>query len=297
MKTQQCFVLLGSLSTLILGCGLVIVAESLIDADVVLRHTEPGFARTVFWLGIGACVAGSVGTLGACLSSRPALCLYGVSAFAIAVIGVIVGGLLLAVANMHAEEIPRSCTLPASAIERKNAKSQQYQRSYDSMEQALRNCRRNGRPSALGLQDCGQLGKDDAGRWFEEDPHLELVAWLEQQGGCSGFCQGDLPLFAFPAQSGGALVDQSSKRHPRDPCINQFANQLRARGSLAGGIVFLLSAPLLFGVCGASWIVCYPPPRRRKGYVEPRSDDEGLESNRLLDDSDGDDRGAASDSS
>jgi len=158
------------------------------------------------------------------------------------------------------------------------------------MKQALGNCRRNGRPSALGLQDCGQLGKDDAGRWFEEDPYLELVAWLEQQSGCAGFCQGDPPLFAFPALPGGAAVDQSSKRHPREPCVQRLANELRARGSLAGGLTLLLSAPLLFGVCGASWIVCYPPPRRRKGYVEPHSDDEGPESNRLLYESDGDEQ-------
>mmetsp|Transcript_95675 Transcript_95675/g.205273 ORF Transcript_95675/g.205273 Transcript_95675/m.205273 type:complete len:304 (+) Transcript_95675:163-1074(+) len=284
MKTQQCLVLVSALVTVALGLLLVLIAKSLMAPDVLLRSAEPGFARAVLNLGAMACAVGGLGALGACASSRIALCLYGVCALATAVAGVVVGGSLLAAVNVHGEEINQACMVSQHHQQTGSELTNRYQLSYGSMKEALVNCRRNARPSAVGLQDCGQLGKDSQGVWFEEDPQRDVFAWLEEISGCGGFCLNDVALFGFPAVPGGPAVGQAGKRLPRVACFRRFTSELQARGDRAAALVLLLSLPLLFSVCGATWIICYPPPRTRQGYTHAGDvDDEDLaESDSLL---------------
>merc|ERR1712232_697718 len=137
-----------------------------------------------------------------------------------------------------------------------------------------------------GLADCGRLGKDDRGRWFEEVPEKALTAWVEKQYGCGGVCVSDLALFAFPHVPGGAPVDQSSKLKVREPCYTGFAHELEVQGDLAALLLFAASVPHLVAMCSALWIVCHPPPRQRDEYVLPSGHDAGDvedgESDRLL---------------
>lgn len=280
MKTQQCCVLAGALATISLGSALVSVSWLLLDADVVLRHLEPSFSPAIFWLGVLVCLIGLLGGIGTCLSSRPLLGIYGISDFVAGVTGVVIGGVLIFTANMHGSDIEQSCALFRQTGHGSSALGKQYQASYDSMKQALQNCRRHGRPGALGLQDCGRLARDFDGHWFQEDPQRELFSWTELASGCGGFCSGDLPLFGFPAP-GGVATDQASKMKSRSPCYKRLTSELRARGSLKGTLVIVLSIPLLVAFCCSMWIVCHPPPHARKDYLHPSEMDE-VESDRLL---------------
>jgi hypothetical protein len=254
-----------------LGALLALVALRFMDPSVPLHLMEPAFEPAILILGGALCAVGLVGVCGACLASRPTLCAYGVSTLLVAITAFIASGILLATVNGHGEEIASSCALQGSTGQMWSKIATKYQASYDSMRQALVNCRKNGRPTALGLQDCGQLGKDSAGNWYLEDPLQPLFQWIERASGCGGFCVGDLPLFAYPAKPGGdpSAVDQSTKQKRRNPCYQQLVDRLEATGDQSAGMVIALAVPLLFAVCGALWIVCYPPPRSRKGYVHP----------------------------
>eukprot|EP00747_Dinoflagellata_sp_TGD_P162926 gnl/TRDRNA2_/TRDRNA2_181087_c0_seq1.p1 gnl/TRDRNA2_/TRDRNA2_181087_c0~~gnl/TRDRNA2_/TRDRNA2_181087_c0_seq1.p1 ORF type:complete len:313 (-),score=55.67 gnl/TRDRNA2_/TRDRNA2_181087_c0_seq1:20-958(-) len=280
MKTQQCCVLSGALGTTLLGASLVVVSQCSLATNILLRFLEPQFAPAVLALGAAASTAGFVGAVGAGLASRIALGIYGVLTLLIAVTGFVIGGLLLALANGHGEEISRHCMMDQQTGQTWSQLTSEYQSSYDSMKEALLNCRRNGNPSALSLEDCGQLARDSKGRWFAEDKHRFLFAWIEEQSGCGGFCAGDLALFGFAEQAGG-IVDQSNKQSRRKPCFNEVVQRLEADGDRSAGLIVGLSAPLFFAVCGALWIVCYPPPKSRKGYVHAPHHDSG-ESGRLL---------------
>jgi len=293
MKTQQCCVLTGALATIPLGSALVSVSWLLLDTDVVLRHLEPSFAPAVFWLGILMCLNGLLGALGSCLSRRSALGIYGIFDLLLGIVGLVLGGVLVFKANMHGADIEQSCALFQQAGQSSSALGKQYQASYDSMKQALQNCRRNGRPGALGLQECGRLGRDLDGHWFQEDPQQELLSWTELVSGCGGFCAGDLPLFGFPAP-GGTAINQASKTRSRSPCFKRLAGELRTRGSLKGAIIMALTLPLLVAFCCSMWIICHPPPRARKDYLHPSENDE-LESDRLL--SHGNSRGSSPENS
>jgi len=280
MKTQQCCVLTGALATLLLGSALVSVSSLLLDADVVLRNLESSFITSIFWLGVFVSIIGLFGSLGSCLSSRPTLAIYGICDFLFAIVGLVLGVVLVFKANMHGADIQRSCTLFQQTGQSSSALGKQYQGSYDSMKQALQNCRRNGRPAALGLQDCGRLGRDLDGHWFQEDPQRELLSWTELVSGCGGFCAGDIPLFGFPAP-GGKAIDQASKLRSRSPCYKTLAGELQARGSAKGAFIIVLSLPLVLASFCSAWIVCHPPPRARKDYLHP-SEIDPLESDRLL---------------
>lgn len=282
MKTQQFCVLTGALATILLGIALVSLSWLSLDGDLVLRHLEPSFSPVVWWLGVFVCLIGLVGAVGSCLSSRLTLGIYGTCDLLLAIMGLVVGGVLIFTANMHGADIEQSCTLFQQAGQSSSALGKQYQASYDSMKQALQNCRRNGRPAALGLQDCGRLGRDVDGNWFQEDLQQELLSWTELISGCGGFCTDDLPLFGFPA-SGGKAIDQASKTRSRSACYKALTGELRMRGSLKGAFIMTLSLPLLVTFCCSAWIVCQPPPRARKDYLHP-SDTDQLESDRLLPD-------------
>jgi hypothetical protein len=182
-------------------------------------------------------------------------------------------------ANMHSVDINQSCKLFDQAGQSDSALGKRYQASYDSMKQALQNCRSNGRPAALGLLDCGQLGRDNDGKWFQEDPQMEMLSWIEGFSGCGGFCASDLPLFGFPEKPSGKIADQSTKMKRRAPCYTSVVGELQVRGSTRGAFISFLCLPLLASVIGAGWILCYPPPRMREDYM---SDDGDLESTRLL---------------
>lgn len=279
MKTQQCCVLTGAIGTILVGLAQVSVSRLLLNADVVLRHLESSFAPVLFALGVFLCMSGILGICGSCLSSRLTLGIYGLVSLLAAIVGLVLGGALLFAANMHSVDIQQTCNLFHMSGQDSSSLGRQYQASYDSMKQALQNCRRNGRSGALGLQDCGQLGRDNSGRWFQEDPQMEVLLWTERLSGCGGFCTSDLPLFGFPA--GAQPIDQSSKLKQRSPCYKAVARELQVRGSMKGALITLLSLPLLAAVGGALWILCYPPPRLRKDYLHP-SDVDNLESNRLL---------------
>lgn len=286
MKTQQCCVLASALGTIIVGIALVSVSRFLLSADVVLRNLEPSFGPAVFALGVSVCFIGAIGTCGSCLSSRIALSVYGLGDLLTALAGLVLGGSLLFMANMHSIDIVQSCSLFQQSGQSSSALGKQYQESYDKMKQALQNCRRNGRAGALGLQDCGRLGRDNNGNWYQQDPRREMLSWIEAFSGCGGFCAGDMPLFGFPAP-GGQATDQSSKTSLRDPCYKSLAGELQVRGSANGVIITVLSLPLVVAVCGAAWTLCYPPLRARKDYFHPAdflrtSDDDHLESDRLL---------------
>lgn len=281
MKTQQCCVFTSAIATILLGVVLVSASKFLLEPDLVLRHLEPFFAPAVLGLGIAVCFIGLLGSVGACCSSRLILVAYGIGDLIAAIVGVALGGSLLFTATMRSADIQQSCALQKQAGQSSSALGKQYQASYESMKQALQNCRRNGRPAALGLQDCGQLGRDNYGHWFETDRQRELFAWVEGLSGCGGFCTGDLPLFAFPAMPGGPVVDQSSKLKRRMPCYAKLASELQVRGSMKGLIIMVLALPLLIAVCGVLWIVCNPPPVARKDYLSP-SEADRMESDRLL---------------
>lgn len=280
MKTQQCCVLTGALATTLLGSALVAVNWLLIDGDVVLRNLEPRFSPWIFWVGVFVCTFGLLGSIGSCLSSRPALAIYGICDLVLGIIGLVLGGVLMFTANMHAADIRQSCTLFRQTGLSSLPLGKQYQASYDSMKQALQNCRRNGRAAALGLQDCGRLGRDLNGHWFQEDSQRELLSWTELVSGCGGFCAGDIPLFSFPAP-GGKAIDQASKLKSRSPCYKALAGELQARGSLKGAFIVVLSLPLVVASFCPAWIIFHPPPRARKDYLHPSEIDQ-LESDRLL---------------
>jgi hypothetical protein len=280
MKTQQCCVLTSAIGTILIGIAMVLVSRFLLDADVVIRHLEPTFIDAILILGVSAFLVGILGACGACFSSPLALGVYGFADLFIALAGLIIGFVLLFTSNMHSIDIKQACELVRQAGSSSSALAKQYQMSYDSMKEALMNCRQNGRPDALGLQDCGQLGRDSSGRWFHEDPQRELFGWAERLSGCGGFCTGDLPLFGLPASPNGK-VDQSTKTNQRSPCYRWIANELQVRGSTKSVLIILLASPLLVAVCGALWIICHPPPRARKDVTYPEAADEP-ESHRLL---------------
>lgn len=288
MKTQQCCVLFGAFCTLGIGISLAVISKRLMELDPVLRDVDPEFAPWVLALGFTACASGGLGTVGAGCSSRNLLCAYGAGELLVTACGLLLGGTLLATVNEHGEEIARSCVVDRHAGQPWSDLTMQYQASYDSMKEALENCRRNGRPNALGLEDCGQLGRDNSGAWFEEDRYRNLFEWLESRRGCGGFCTGDLPLFGWSSKADGSSVDQSSKETSRQPCFDPLVGELESRGDWSAVLVLSLSAPLILAVCGSLWIVCYPPPRARKGYVHPSSSLSGgtgrrrSESHRLL---------------
>lgn len=280
MKTQQCCVLSGALVTILSGSALVSVNWLLIDGDVVLRNVEPRFSPWIFWIGVFVCTTGLLGSVGSCLSSRPALAIYGICDLIFGIIGLVLGAVLMFTANMHAADIRQSCTLFRQTGLGSTSLGKQYQTSYESMKQALQNCRRNGRAAALGLEDCGRLGRDLNGNWFREDPQRELLSWSEVVSGCGGFCVGDIPLFGFPAP-GGVAINQASKMTSREPCYKTLAGELQARGSLKGASIVALSLPLVVASFCSAWIIFHPPPRARKDYLHPSEVDQ-LESDRLL---------------
>jgi len=287
MRKQQCCVLTGTLCTILVGIGLILLSLCLMYPDMMLSFVEPTFARIVLFLGVSACIIGFVGALGTCCSSRITLFIFGITTLVLSLAGIVVGFALLAAANSHGEEVRRSCTVNHQVHSTWSELTRSYQQSYDSMKQALLNCRQNGRPLALGLSDCGQLGRDNQGAWFAENQHKDLFIWLEKRSGCGGFCSGGIPLFAYPAVPEGAHVDQATKQKTRQACFKLFSDELEVRGDRAALLTILLSAPLLFAVCGALWIVCYPPPRARKDYIhaplgDSDDDDDDLASNRLL---------------
>jgi len=280
MKKQQCCVLISSIGTIVTGAALVAVGRLVLASDVILRTLEPSFPAAVLSLGVFVFLVGLCGVVGSLLSSRLALTLYGVSLLVGAMLGLGFGGSLMFAANMHAVDIKQSCTLYQQAGQSSSDIGRQYQASYESMKQALQNCRRNGRSGALGLRDCGQLGRDSTGNWFQQDPRQDLLSWVENFSGCGGFCGSDVPLFGFPVP-GGRTVDQVSKIKLRDACYATVASELQVRGSTKGAMICALSLPLFMAVCGAAWIICYPPPQSRKDYLHP-SDVNDLESDRLL---------------
>lgn len=286
MKTQQCCVLVGAVCSLGVGTCLALISKRIMEPDPVLRDVDPQFAPWVLALGLAALASGVLGLVGAGCSSRGLLCAYGVGELLVTVFGLLLGGTLLATVNEHGEEMARSCAVSRHAGQPWSDLTMQYQASYDSMKEALENCRRNGRQNALGLEDCGQLGRDNSGAWFEENTYRNLFEWLESRRGCGGFCTGDLPLFGWSSRADGSTVDQSSKETSLNPCFNALVGELESRGDWSAILVLSLSAPLILAVCGSLWIVCYPPPRARKGYVHPGAPPGGRrqrgESHRLL---------------
>merc|ERR1719387_1124522 len=153
MKTQQCCVLIGAFGEILLGTLLAVASTWSMDSSPVLHHMEPAFAPLALALGGAVCAVGCLGACGACCTSRPALCLYGALTLLLAVAAFVLGGALLATVNGHGEEIRRSCSMDQSTGQIYSSLAAGYQASYDSMQQALKNCRRN-RQAALGLQDC-----------------------------------------------------------------------------------------------------------------------------------------------
>lgn len=280
MKQQQCCVFTNAVFTVVLGVVLVLLSILMIMPSIVLHNLEPFFELSLKILGVALFIIGSIGICGACSSSRPALITFGVCTLVAAIAGVTIGVALVMLASVHNVDLKQACSLYQQTGHTSSSLAKQYQVSYDSMKEALENCRRNGKPDALGLGDCGQLGRDSNGKWFEEDPRRDIFAWVEERAGCGGFCSGDLPLFAFPATPGGSAVDQSTKESPRSPCFDPLANELQVRGSGFGSVLVLLSLPLLIAVCTAFWIVCSPPPRMRKDYMHAPQDE--MESDRLL---------------
>lgn len=280
MKQQQCCVFTNALIVVVLGLVMVLLSCFLIQPSLIIRNFEPFFAPAVKGLGATLCVIGLVGVYGACSSSRTGLVAFGICSIVAVVVGATIGIALVLLSNVHGVDLKQACSLKTQTGHTSSRFVEPYQVSYDSMKEALENCRRNGKPDALGLEDCGHLGRDSAGKWFEEDPRRDLFAWIEERSGCGGLCSGDLPLFAFPASPGGAAVDQSSKRNLRSPCFDPLAGELQLQGSGLGSVMVILSLPLLMAVCTAFWIVCSPPPRTRKDYMH--APQEEMESDRLL---------------
>lgn len=287
MKTQQCCVLLGAFGEVILGLLLVLLSSWSMDPYPPLHFMEPFFAPVVLAVGGAFAATGCLGVVGACIASRRMLCLYAVTTLLVAAVAFLVGGLLLATVNGHGEEIIRACGMKTAAGQMFSKMATTYQASYDSMKQGLVNCRRNGRQNALGLQDCGQLGRDNEGRWYLKDPFQELFEWIEAESGCGGFCVGDIPLFAYPTKSSGVdvqAVTQSSKQKARQPCFKELVDRLEVSGDRDAAVIVGFALPLFLAVCGAMWIVCYPPPVPRKNYIHSP-----FESGHLLESSDEDD--------
>mmetsp|Transcript_145279 Transcript_145279/g.253552 ORF Transcript_145279/g.253552 Transcript_145279/m.253552 type:complete len:317 (-) Transcript_145279:160-1110(-) len=280
MKQQQCCVFTNALVVVVLGLVLVLLSCLMIESSLIIRNFEPFFAPSVKGLGAILCIVGLVGVYGACSSSRTGLVLFGICSFSAVIAGITIGVALVLLANVHVVDLKQACSLEKQTGHASSKLVKPYQVSYDSMKEALENCRRNGKPDALGLEDCGHLARDSTGRWFEEDPRRDLFAWIEERSGCGGLCSGDLPLFAFPASPGGPVVDQSSKESPRSPCFDPLAGELLVQGSGMGSVMIILSLPLLIAVCTAFWIVCSPPPRTRKDYMHAPQDD--IETDRLL---------------
>jgi len=289
MKAQHCCVVVSASGGLLSGLGLIVTARRLFAADLVLRSMEPHFAPMVLMLGVVGCASACLGWAGACFTNRLALCVHCVCTSFFSIGGFLLSADLLAKASSCAKELGDSCVEYAGAPAVWSAQTRSLQRSYNSMAQALENCRRNGRPAALGLFGCGQLARDNDGRWFMEDPWRELFFHLEQQGGCGGFCTGDLPLFALPQPGSSTPVDQSSKRHVRAPCFQFLAETLQASASRAALLTVLLSSPVLLALCGVVYSICLPPPRRRPDHYQQTAQCEGAayieeeESERLLD--------------
>jgi len=124
---------------------------------------------------------------------------------------------------------------------------------------------------ALRLQDCGQLAKDNEGSWWNDDTYMPLFYYIEAVSGCGGMCTGDIPLFGFPENpvTQKPVVDQTNKELLRHPCFHELANLLESNGDKVSASIIAFGLPILFSVCGACWIVCYPPPLARKGYIHP----------------------------
>jgi len=118
-------------------------------------------------------------------------------------------------------------------------------------------------------QDCGQLAKDNQGNWWNDDKYMPLFYYIEAVSGCGGMCTGDVPLFGFPENPATQkpVVDQTNKELLRHPCFHELANLLESNGDSVSASIIAFGLPILFSVCGACWIVCYPPPLARKGYV------------------------------
>merc|ERR1719428_550073 len=255
--------------TLILGILTIVISARQISTDEVLNDIEPAFAGLVTGIGVSIALVGLLGVIGSIVASRTALCVYGVLALVVATVTVVAGGTFLATVNGHGEEINHACMLDRKTGQLWSKFANKFQNSYDSMKQALQNCRRNGRMEALRLQDCGQLGKADDGSWWNDDKYMPLFYYIEARSGCGGMCTGDIPLFGFPENlvTGKPVVDQTNKELLRHPCFHELANLLEGNGDKVSASIIAFGLPILFSVCGACWIVCYPPPLARKGYV------------------------------
>lgn len=264
MKRQQCHVLYGALLVMTCGLALIAFAKWVLWTDRIVHATGQWYPSVVLLLAIFICALGVLGMVGAMLSSNSLLISY--TSFSCLGAGALLfaGRFFLMSVNGVKDGVRDACTSLGlgNAHPTDQGLGLSLLASDRSFRQAFANCRRKGHQKAKTLVDCGQLGQDNYGHWYRDDPNIEWFTWLEAYG-CGGFCTANAPLLRQPAKS--SLLNGFT-------CAQALVQELDLRGALYAGLVAGACFPLLLAAAGTCCILCRPPLQPRIFSRQERSD-------------------------
>jgi len=248
-------------------CGIILFCFVWFDMsqDSLFKDLEPTYIKVAFLFSINMTIGGIVGMFS---SHNPRKLRLGftLGLTTKACVGSIITGILIIVStNTLSNNFTEACDFDKRTGNFNQGYTATVQASYDSLKNCLLNCRRNGLPEAIGLFDCGKLGRDDAGNLWTMIEYRDLFDWAERKGGCGGFCMKDLPLFGY-SNLDGFQMTQAMKGMNRKPCYEWIVRQLVIRGGIGGVVLITLALPSIATIIITLWTICSPPPIRRKTY-------------------------------